>query len=761
MVSFFRPGIGAPFADRIVLIKADGLPFDLVDRLVHQKDPTTGKSLLPWFDHVFYRNGSRLSNFYSRGLTLSAPSWAILDTGQHSVIKGNVEFDRLTLASYDYLNIFSFVLKNSTRRETDTIAAKVLDEFDLPLISDSYSPSARFKTIQIVARDLQPVSLAGGLKRLLTLQNPKAWLDEWTIGLKSEDILFEILEKELIGKLRDPNVRYFDFLVPHFDHTAHMHREPQAQLLALKKIDDSVGRIFQAIQESPLAAKTALVLVSDHGMNTDPAVFSQGFNLVDFFAGEAGGRHHVLTNREPLGAFTLKALSPTVPAAITASPASAYLKGQASDYPTVALDADGNERASVYLRQSDLNLLQILWQQLVRKDLPIDVRWAATDAFFVTVDRNRPRWNALLKQLEQELSAIRRTSKTSGKPDEFQYEAYIRSLNNLLSLEREKFVASRYKVEDLIPKKALGETNSVHELQNYIIGLGPQGLVVQNGSLDMSKSFSRIDYFTALREARAKNNVQSSVSSHPVDFIAFRLPSGLLKERLSDSEIETAIWLFTDDENQALVLGRNNSQGRSELKYVPIRHLTQLENGDVHFALADWHEDLPLNVWRDLALPADRRMQWLEQWHTETEWLRALHQSVYSNAIINLHETFGDYTGAAGSVTTNDDDQALIRRYRERKRKVSQPDFIVFANNHWNFNFRGFNPGGNHGSFFRASTHATLMIAGGNETGIPKGKLIEEPYDALSFAPTILRLAGKLQPGHWPGPAITELFGED
>jgi len=40
--------------------------------------------------------------------------------------------------------------------------------------------------------------------------------------------------------------------------------------------------------------------------------------------------------------------------------------------------------------------------------------------------------------------------------------------------------------------------------------------------------------------------------------------------------------------------------------------------------------------------------------------------------------------------------------------------------NHWNFDVRGFNPGGNHGSFFRISTHSTLMFAGGERTGTPR-----------------------------------------
>src|SRR5687768_11083881 len=76
---------------RLVLIKVDGLPGFYVDRFATQTDPQTGKPLLPWFNEVFYKNGTRVPNFYTRGMSLSGPSWGLLDTGQHLQIKGNVE----------------------------------------------------------------------------------------------------------------------------------------------------------------------------------------------------------------------------------------------------------------------------------------------------------------------------------------------------------------------------------------------------------------------------------------------------------------------------------------------------------------------------------------------------------------------------------------------------------------------------------------------------------------------------------------------
>src|SRR5690348_3195939 len=113
---------------RIVIIKCDGLPYDLVDRFVKQRDNNTGKSVLPWIDHIFYQRGSRLSSFYVRGMSLSAPSWSLLETGQQLQIKGNVEFDRYTLHSYDYLNFFPLYIAGAMGTRVDMPGVEVLDD---------------------------------------------------------------------------------------------------------------------------------------------------------------------------------------------------------------------------------------------------------------------------------------------------------------------------------------------------------------------------------------------------------------------------------------------------------------------------------------------------------------------------------------------------------------------------------------------------------------------------------------------------------
>ena len=109
---------------RLVVLKVDGLPYAVVDRAV-QESPRTGKSQLPWIEHVFYQRGARLSNFYVRGMSLSAPSWSLLDTGQHLQVKGNVEYDRYTLHAYDYLNFIPFYFKSAVGSRIDSPGAEL------------------------------------------------------------------------------------------------------------------------------------------------------------------------------------------------------------------------------------------------------------------------------------------------------------------------------------------------------------------------------------------------------------------------------------------------------------------------------------------------------------------------------------------------------------------------------------------------------------------------------------------------------------
>src|SRR6185503_3226796 len=180
----------------------------------------------------------------------------------------------------------------------------------------------------------------------------------------------------------DPKLRYLDLFMPDFDHVAHHNNDSQSQLVALKHMDAVIGEVWTAINKSPMAKNTSLVLVSDHGFNTDEKIYSQGFNLVSLLGSRDGGGHHVITKRRLMLDYAIKGVYPLVPLITTTTNNTYYLKRQSTDYPTAMLDFDGNERASLQLRNSDLNKLQMLLQQLQRSDLDKTVRTAVTDEFF-------------------------------------------------------------------------------------------------------------------------------------------------------------------------------------------------------------------------------------------------------------------------------------------------------------------------------------------------------------------------------------------
>ncbi len=794
-VAFLLSGIScAAQTKRIVILKVDGLPYDLVDGFVRERDPRTGKSQLPWIENVFYQRGTRLANFYVRGMSLSAPSWSLIDTGQHLQIKGNVEFDRYTLHTYDYLNFIPFYFKSAAGARIDMPGAEVLDSLGMPLLFDAFPHEQRYISFQLYQRGMRFAMLKSALQNRFA-KNPRDLFDEWTMGLETRNTFFDEMERELVQKLDDPNIRYLDLYVTGFDHVAHHNRDRESHLFALKELDRLVGRLWTAIQKSSMGPETAFVVVSDHGFNTDEKVYSQGYNLVKLLGSPAGGAHHVVTKRRLLLDYAIKGINFMVPLITTTTDDSLYLKGQSTSYPTALLDFDGNERSSIHLRDSDLNLLHILLQQLQREDLSPSLREAATNAFFKTLDARRAGWQEDLDELNEELQVLRRRIDAQGKLvaalpwyfssyevvlgrdddanrfsaqlvrciiQEKGYTEYASTLAGLLALRKETFAPTRLKIEDVIAREAMGDGNSVFQLQNYIVGPTPTGLALApDGSLDLQRSFIRVDYFSLLLGVSVKNNVQPTVSNRPIDMVATRIDSSLLEPLLKGNSISgDVIWVNGGSDKQALILAREDPGGVLSFRYQPIRQLTQDANGRVSFGVTTWQAGLPLRIFEDpqLAVAADERSNWLSKWHTDQEWLEALHRTQYSNGMVGLYEELArhklprlspDEPGISA-------DERLARRFITRQRKLVETDLLLVANNHWNFDVRGFNPGGNHGSFFRIATHSTFMLAGGDKTPLSQGAVIEEPYDSLSFAPTILALTGNLRDDSNPIPLLWE-----
>jgi hypothetical protein len=792
------PDIARAETKRLVVIKCDGLPYDLVDRLVKQRDKDTGKSSLPWIDHIFYQRGSRLSSFYVRGMSLSAPSWSLLETGQHLQIKGNVEFDRYTLHTYDYLNFFPLYLAGALGTRVDMRGVEVLDSLGLPMLPDAYPHDERYMTLSLFLRGVRYATLQSSLQNRF-MKSPKELFDEWTMGFEMRSALRDQLVRELIAKLADPKLRYLDLFLADFDHVAHHNNDTQSQVFVLKQVDAIIGQVWTSIQQSPYAEETALVVVSDHGFNSDNKIYSQGYNLVKLLGSRTGGGHHVITKRRLMLDYALKGINPLVPLITTTTNDTYYLKGESTTYPTAMLDFDGNERASVHLRDSDLNTLHILLLQMQRRDLPQAVHKAASEAFFSVIERRRAEWQQNLRALKAEMGALNVAIEEQRKlwqaqPKKFtkeqqnaglddaakriyvqldrwqqeqkEYGEYVTCLENLLRLSAEAFAPEQIKISTVIPKMSMGDRNTIYELQNYVAGIAPGGLVLKgDGTLNMERSFVRIDYFDLLHGISVRNNVQRGITNRPVDMIATRLSRELvlplIDKQLDDKDIdEDVVWVTAGANRQALLLSRRNPDGHLSLRYLPVSNLTQDENGRLRFQPISWQAGLPLRIFEDpnLNIPTADRTAWLSQWHTDREWLDALHRTAYSNGLVGLHEELARHWLEKLSSTEPglSEQQRLLRDFERRNRELVEADLLIVAQDHWNFDVRGFNPGGNHGSFFRISTHSVFMVAGGEKTNIPRALDITTPYDSLSFVPTLLALTGEVRDDNNPVPTLRD-----
>ncbi len=315
-------------AKRLVIVKVDGLPEDLVE---HDIDS------LPWIKKIFVEHGVVVRNFYVRGISLSAPSWQMLDTGQHMTIRGNAEFDRNSQRVYDYLNFFPFYLGYARSKRLNMPGVEVLDECGIPLLIDRFPPDERYQSMQLYQRGVRWQTLGDSVKARFK-RSARQLIDESQTGFNLGTSIFEQEEKELIAALADQKIKYLDYYTDRYDHTAHLTNDPAIQLKVLQHLDALLGRIWTAIQASPLSKETVLAVVSDHGMNSTPGIYSQGYDLVRFLNSPEGGQNAVLTDRHPMDQYKLKGLNPFVSSVRTGD-----------GPPTATLDPDGNERAAIQL----------------------------------------------------------------------------------------------------------------------------------------------------------------------------------------------------------------------------------------------------------------------------------------------------------------------------------------------------------------------------------------------------------------------------
>src|SRR6185436_4824867 len=154
-------------------------------------------------------------------------------------------------------------------------------------------------------------------------------------------------------------------------------------------------------------------------------------------------------------------------------------------------------------------------------------------------------------------------------------------------------------------------------------------------------------------------NTQRTLSNHPIDLVVARLDSKLVAPAVNESNLDAdAVWIHGGDKH-ALLLFRTDKSDRLSIRYLPINHLTQDASGRIQFETLQWQPGLPLHIFEDpnLAIPSPNKAEWLSEWHTDTEWLEAIHRTAYSNGLIGLHEEMARHPLPEGSTRESDSDQ--------------------------------------------------------------------------------------------------------
>lgn len=136
------------------------------------------------------------------------------------------------------------------------------------------------------------------------------------------------------------------------------------------------------------------------------------------------------------------------------------------------------------------------------------------------VQEQQRKWSQAERDAGSDCDARREGARLRNWEEDYAgYTEYTRILARLLRTEPSQLGPLRVKIEDLIPRRAAGDPNTIYDLQNYAIGP------------DSGADFRRIDYFPLPASLRVRNSVQLGVETKPIDFLAMRA---------SDS----AIWLY-------------------------------------------------------------------------------------------------------------------------------------------------------------------------------------------------------------------------
>ncbi|HXE76590.1 MAG TPA: alkaline phosphatase family protein [Candidatus Xenobia bacterium] len=803
---------------RLIVIKVDGLSPLLVDALMDPDDPerverlpdpegfrravamfrlqTGNRDLLPNLRRCFYEQGVVAENMYSATTTLSSIAWSVIETGQPSVIKRHMYFNRNNGQLRGYLDAFRDTWDIAWRRGRKTTAVWELDQTGVSLFADAFQPLRRYDTPQMYYR-LTPASYLGGMA---TAYLSAGGTNPWSIarrhmtrrveGMDYPDFAEEFVADHIAEKVLEPDAAHgerYDYISTFFslDHQHHVDPTPENLVHRMIRLDRRLGRILSAVEKSRRRDSTLVAVVSDHGSEYEPGVINQAWPITRAFRTRLFGGHTVATvMAEDAG----RALTTPVPGVdyprIYESPFSPYgpQAGGEEGYSTAFIDNFGNARAEVHLRNNELNRLHLLLLARQQRRLSEAQRARLNDMLRATL---ADLWQWLepeLKGYEDYYLGVRAWLPNLKARTDFYWRDAAFRLEEEQKLDAEQLRALRRLAElcrapdplawleknkpaipDLIPKRYFGRRNSVYQLTHFTLGLD-ENLNWVETTVNLRGQPAPMDYISIFSDYRLPNPPVGQ-EPNPVDLIVRTLPVEPVRAALvargwlePQAELRQVVWIVSTAQHslrrgdQALLLEAANG----DLRYVPIRRLAQRADGG--FELEAANELDPLGLLHDPGFASSDgtpAFWWLDQFHSPREWLRAVHNTHYTVAPLIFDDIAGfhaepfvanpQFQEVLAGFPSEADRQRYLNGLRWKYRS-QQPDLLLWSNHLWNFSSKSQTSGGSHGGLIEEVTRTTFLLWGGRNFGLPAGARVSEPATTMDIAPTLAELMGMLDP---------------
>jgi hypothetical protein len=777
-------------APKLVLIKLDGLSWFVLEAAIDPSGPATDRIpspemfrdahdyfqsvlgrrvLLPNFQTYFFQEGVRTRTMYSGTLTLSTPSWAMIDTGQPSIVKTNSDFNRFSGRLIFYLDQVresrDLLLKGAGK----TTALWQLDLLGVPILIDAFPPDRSWTAIQPYYRQRPHDQLSHMGRYLVTRGQPgrnpfsllrrhlKGTVHDLDYPEKNDEVVAKLAARKVLerveGRERHDVISAAFFTI---DHQIHLDADYRNILTWLIQLDSWIGEIMAAVQSSGRSRDTLVAIASDHGLDFDPVHINYAFPINRWLRDPRFGAHNTLAT---LVENSAHALSTPIRGVdfnrLYESHHSPYgKKAPAGEkgYVTAFTANNGNPRFDAFLRNSDLNRLHLMLMEIrrLRRDsnrlemiYPVFSEHLDSARHWLTEEAARAEAACIaldhqVETLEADPTPYSMDSARRFREEALEYRWVLGGLNKLLSIPEDRddwlrWARSRFKISDLIPKRFIGPPNNLEQLRHYVCGWEEEADVRWT---EQPAAFKTIDYPELVAGFRA-TSPNAYGNPYPFAFFSARLPLDQVSLE-TDQPLRQVVWLkFSQGRGEALVAESESGH----LLYQPILPLTSGSSG--YAARPDPASD-PL----DYAGLAGR---WLtpRQWGDETE------ANEYSVVPVILADLFREnYEFFLDSPHLEERLSALAPDRREEylsalrfRFQQKTCDFRVWTNPGWNVNTNAHTPGGSHGAFKPLETRTVFAVWGGSNFPLKRGGLVEGTFFTYDIVPTLLNAVGKLDSG--------------